>query len=151
MYVLDGQGRPVPPGVAGELYIGGDGVTRGYPGSPDRTAARFVPDPFDASGQGRLYRTGDVVFFPFDGNLGLRRSRGPNRRGTSRLSGRAGWNRGDSGEHPAVRQCAVVMTRDRNVERLTAYVAAHREQPAADDLGGTSPPVWRLTRCRRPS
>ncbi|MBS9373880.1 non-ribosomal peptide synthetase [Rhodococcus sp. B50] len=60
VYVLDGYLRQVPPGVAGELYVGGPHVTRGYLGRCAQTAGRFVADPFGADG-GRLYRTGDLV------------------------------------------------------------------------------------------
>ncbi|MCW2246953.1 amino acid adenylation domain-containing protein [Azospirillum fermentarium] len=65
-FVHGPHGQPVPPGTAGELCIGGDGVTAGYYGQPEMTAARFIADP--ATG-GTLYRTGDRVRLGDDGNL----------------------------------------------------------------------------------
>lgn len=69
MYVLDPGLHPVPPGVAGELYIGGACVARGYCGRPDLTAAVFVPDPFSPVPGDRMYRSGDRVRLLPDGNL----------------------------------------------------------------------------------
>jgi amino acid adenylation domain-containing protein len=61
LYVLDGKLYPVPQGVAGELYVGGIGVGRGYLNDPAQTAEAFIPDPFGPDAGARLYRTGDLV------------------------------------------------------------------------------------------
>lgn len=67
LYVLDERLRPVPPGLPGELYIGGEGVTRGYLNRDDLTRERFLPDPFVEGN--RIYRTGDLVRFDEHGTL----------------------------------------------------------------------------------
>jgi amino acid adenylation domain-containing protein len=67
-YVLDAQLRPVPVGITGDLYIGGEGVARGYYRRPELTAERFVEDPF-SNRRGRMYKTGDLAKYLPDGNV----------------------------------------------------------------------------------
>ena len=67
VYILDEHRQPVPVGTPGELYLGGQGVARGYLHRPELTAERFLADPFEAVGGGRLYRTGDRARFRRDG------------------------------------------------------------------------------------
>jgi amino acid adenylation domain-containing protein len=68
-YILDAQREPVPDGAEGELYIGGEGLARGYFERESMTQERFVPDPFDSRPGGRMYRTGDLARFKPDGNV----------------------------------------------------------------------------------
>lgn len=68
IYLLDKKLRPVPVGVSGEIYIGGDGLARGYLAQPEITAERFIPNPFSESGE-RIYRTGDMARYRDDGEI----------------------------------------------------------------------------------
>ncbi|WP_010112890.1 AMP-binding protein, partial [Burkholderia oklahomensis] len=69
LFVLDDRMQPSPPGVAGEIWIGGAGLARGYHGRPGETARRFRPDPLPGVDGGRLYRTGDLARRLPDGRL----------------------------------------------------------------------------------
>ena len=69
VYVLDRQLQLVPVGVPGQLYIGGDGLARGYWNQPELTAERFIPNPFSAEPGARLYKTGDLARYLPDGNI----------------------------------------------------------------------------------
>jgi len=68
-YILDANGQLLPPGVSGELYLGGAGLARGYLYRPELTAEKFVPNPFSGEPSARLYRTGDRARYDAEGNL----------------------------------------------------------------------------------
>jgi len=69
IFILDPSQHPVPVGIAGEIYVGGDLLARGYFNRPDLTAERFLPDPFSGEIGGRIYRTGDLARYLADGNI----------------------------------------------------------------------------------
>ena len=68
-YILGEGDEPLPPGIPGELLIGGDGVVRGYLDRPELTADRFIRDPFSSDPEARLYRTGDLASWQADGSI----------------------------------------------------------------------------------
>src|SRR5437879_10573420 len=69
VYVLDRNMQPVPVGAIGELYIGGDGLARGYRNRSELNAEKFIPNPFDCAPDSRLYKTGDLARYRVDGNI----------------------------------------------------------------------------------
>ncbi|MNF24246.1 Linear gramicidin synthase subunit D [compost metagenome] len=126
LYVLDDQLNPVPDGVAGELYIGGEGVARGYHQRRGLTAERFVADPFASNG-GRLYRTGDLVRQRADGVIDYL-GRLDNQVKIRGFRIELGEIEARLRNLPAV-QDAVVVARDSGGKQLIGYVVA------ADEMG----------------
>ncbi|MCY0941361.1 non-ribosomal peptide synthetase [Streptomyces antarcticus] len=133
MHVLDDLMRPVPVGVAGELYVGGAGVARGYGGRPGLTAEWFVPDAYGAPGA-RLYRTGDQVRLLPDGTVDFIGRRD----GQVKIRGyrvETGEIKAVLDEHPAVHDAVVVTLRDANgTASLAAYWVPAPGAPAPAGL-----------------
>ncbi|HYH82672.1 MAG TPA: amino acid adenylation domain-containing protein, partial [Longimicrobium sp.] len=130
VYVLDAHGEPVPPGVVGELFVGGAQVTRGYLNRPALTAERFVPNPF---GEGRLYRTGDRVRRRADGVLEFI-GRDDDQVKVRGFRIELGEVEAALASIPSVREVAVVARGEGSDRRLFAYVTPSGEAPAPGDL-----------------
>jgi len=125
VYVLSAQGEPVPAGVAGELWIGGDGVALGYHRRPELTAERFVPDRFGPRPQGRLYRTGDLARWDGEGRL-HHLGRLDHQVKVRGFRIELGEIEAELAAHPAVKQTLVMARDDGSGElRLVAYLVFH--------------------------
>ncbi len=132
IYLLDADLNPVPIGVPGEIYLGGDGLARSYLNRPELTAARFVPNPFSCQARDRLYRTGDLARYQPNGNLEF----------LGRLDAQIKLRgfRIELGEietvlsqHPVVREAVVVVREIAGDRQLVAYIVAD-QTPIARDL-----------------
>jgi acyl carrier protein len=145
LLILDDHGVPVPPGVPGQLYIGGAGPGRGYWRRPALTAERFVPDPYAVVPGQRLYATGDHARFRSDGVVEF----------LGRLDHQIKIRglRIEPGEievalaaHPAVAEAVVTVQRDRNDrQRLVSHLTVHGASAPTtselrDFLAGQLPP-----------
>jgi amino acid adenylation domain-containing protein len=134
VYALDGHLQPVPVGVSGELYIGGDCLAHGYLRRPALTAERFIPDPFGGRPGARIYKTGDLVRYLPDGNLEFL--------GRNDFQVKIRGMRIELGEievalraNPLVREAVVtVRTEERSGKTLAAYIVPQSSPIATKDL-----------------
>ena len=122
IYVLDAARKPVPIGIPGELYYGGESLARGYLHRPDLTAERFIDDPFVPGS--RLYRSGDLARWRADGNLEYlgRADQQIKIRGFRIEPGEV---EGVLAEHPAVKETRVFPRDTARGKELVAYVIPH--------------------------
>jgi amino acid adenylation domain-containing protein len=135
VYLLDEYFQPQTFGVAGELFIGGVGVARGYNGKPALTALTFVPDPFGELPGCRLYRSGDIAYYKREGNI-VFCGRADHQVKIRGFRIEAGEIEAALSQHTNVREAVVLAQEDdKGNRRLVAYIVAREKPaPAASDL-----------------
>lgn len=133
LYLLDPALQPVPAGIPGEIFLGGDRLARGYVGQPAQTADRFLPDPFSSRPGAVMYRTGDLGCLRADGNL---KYLGRIDRQIKLRGFRIELSEIERviGAHPAVRDVAVVLVPGRGAasEQLVAWVVLNAPSLAGE-------------------
>lgn len=137
-YVLDSCGQPVPVGIPGELYIGGQGLARGYIWRNDLTNERFLPDPFRPQTGARMYRTGDLVRQVSDGRLEFLR-RVDNQVKLRGFRIELGEIEAALEQNVGIHQCVVTVQGDDHADkRLVAYIVPTDPHvvPKVDELRG---------------
>ncbi len=130
IYILDSNLEPLPLGVIGDLYIGGDGLSRGYRNRPELTAERFISNPFDPSSM--MYKTGDLARYLPNGKLEFF-GRGDQQVKVRGFRIETGEVEAALAQHPSVRQAVVVAWKERSSDAsLVAYLVAAPGEDEAD-------------------
>jgi len=131
IYILDSYLQPVPIGVAGEIFIGGDGLARGYLNKPELTQEKFIINPF---GQGRLYKTGDLARYLPDGDIEYL-GRIDNQVKIRGFRIELGEIESLLNQHPQIEQTVVISTQDSSGDKkLIAYLVIIGQTISKDEL-----------------
>jgi acyl-coenzyme A synthetase/AMP-(fatty) acid ligase/acyl carrier protein len=151
IYLLDEQLQPVPIGITGELYIGGDGLAQGYLNHPELTAEKFIPNPLGNEPGTRLYKTGDLARYQPDGNIEF----------LGRLDDQVkirgfrielGEIEAVLNQHPAVREPAVIVQEDVPGDKhLVAYIVPNEQQATAVGAQSLAPLLRQFLKEKLPS
>ncbi|HEY0607598.1 MAG TPA: amino acid adenylation domain-containing protein, partial [Herpetosiphonaceae bacterium] len=137
IYLLDNNLQPVPVGVAGELYIGGISLARGYSNRPDQTADKFIPDPFAQTPGARLYKTGDRARYRVDGVLEFL-GRIDHQLKIRGFRVELGEIEAVLSRHPEIREAVVVAEQSGSDTRLIAYVVGEQKNQGTKEQKSTA-------------